>query len=57
VQAANHALRADKADVEIFSIGACYDSGADTSTWNVRPDYEAHTVEHILEIVDHIGRS
>ena len=57
VHAANHALQAEKANAKIFSIGACYDSGADTSTWNFRPDYEAHTVEHILEIIDHIGRS
>jgi len=57
VQAANHALQAENAHAKIFSIGVCYDSGVDTSTWNVRPDYEAHTVEHILEIVDHIGRS
>jgi len=39
---------------EIFSIGACYDPGTDPAAWNVRPDFEAHRVEDILEIVDKI---
>ena len=54
VRAANLALQKQNVKVKIFSIGACYDSGADTSTWNVRPDFEAQKVEDILEIVDHI---
>ena len=54
VRAANRALQQGNLKVKIFSIGACYDSGADTATWNVRPDFEAQKVEDILEIVDHI---
>ena len=57
VRAANRALQEENANVRIFSIGACYDSGPNTSTWNFRPDYEAQEVEEILQIVDHIGRS
>ena len=57
VRAANRALQEGNANVRIFSIGACYDSGPNTSTWNFRPDYEAQEVEEILQIVDHIGRS
>ena len=50
-------LQEENTNVRIFSIGACYDSGPNTSTWNFRPDYEAQEVEEILQIVDHIGRS
>lgn len=57
VRAANRALQEENANFWIFSIGACYDSGPNTSTWNFRPDYEAQEVEEILQIVDHIGRS
>jgi HAD superfamily hydrolase (TIGR01549 family) len=56
VRAANRVLRADNVKVKIISIGACYDNGADTAGWQVRPDFEAHRVEDILEIIDHIGR-
>ena len=54
VRAANRALQENNVKVKIFCIGACYDTGTDTSTWNVRPDFEAHKVEDILEIVDKI---
>jgi len=54
VRAANRALQEENVNVKIFSIGACYDSGTDTSTWNVHPDFEAQKVEDILEIVDKI---
>jgi len=57
VRAANHALQNENIRVKIFSIGACYDPGSDTSDWNVRPDFEAHRVADILKIVDHIGRA
>ena len=57
VRAANHALQEENIDIKIFSIGACYDSGTDTSTWKVLPDFEAQEVEDILVIVDHISRS
>jgi HAD superfamily hydrolase (TIGR01549 family) len=57
VRAANRALQAENVNVKIFSIGACYDSGTDTSAWIVHPDFEAQEVEDIFEIVDHIGRS
>ncbi len=50
----NRVLLENKVNVRIFSIGACYDSGTDASTWDVRPDYEAQKVEDILDIVDHI---
>ena len=56
VRAANRVLREDNVKVKIISIGACYDNGADTADWQVRPDFEAHLVEDILKIVDHIGR-
>lgn len=56
VRAANRALQEKNVRVTIFSIGACYDPGTDTSTWDVRPDFEAHRVEDIFKIVDHIGR-
>ncbi len=55
VRAANRALRDENVNVKIFSIGACYGSGTDTSTWNARPDYEAQKVDDILEIVDKIN--
>ena len=54
VQAANRTLQRENVNVKIFSIGACYDSVSDTSTWSVRPDFEAREVEDILEIVDRI---
>jgi HAD superfamily hydrolase (TIGR01549 family) len=56
VRAANRVLQEDKIKVKIISIGACYDNGADTADWRVRPDFEAHRVEDILKIVDQIGR-
>jgi len=40
VRAANRVLQAENVNVEIFSIGACYECGMDTSTWNTRPDFE-----------------
>ena len=54
VRAANRVLQEENANVKIFSIGACYDSGMDTSSWNARPDFEAQKVEDILKIVDKI---
>lgn len=57
VCAANRALRKDDVDVRIVSIGACYDSETDTSTWRIRPDFEVNRVEDILKIVEHISRS
>jgi len=54
VRAANRALQENNVKVKIFSIGACYDTGADTSNWNVRPDFEAERVEDILKIVYNI---
>ena len=54
VRAANRVLQGENVNVRIFSIGACYDSGVDTSTWNARPDFEAQKVEDILEIIDKI---
>lgn len=54
VRAANRVLQEENIRVKIFSIGACYDPETDSSTWNVRPDFEAHRVEDILEIVDQI---
>jgi len=54
VRAANRVLQEENVNVKIFSIGACYESGMDTSTWNTRPDFEAQKVEDILEIVDKI---
>jgi len=57
VRAANRTLQEENVNVKILSIGACYDSGTDTSAWIVRPDFEAQEVEDIFEIVDHIGRS
>ena len=57
VRAANRALRKDDVNVRIVSIGARYDSETDTSTWNVRPDFEVHRVEDILKIVEHLSRS
>jgi HAD superfamily hydrolase (TIGR01549 family) len=55
VRAANRKLQEENANVQIFSIGACYDSGPNTSTWNFRPDYEVQKVEDILKIVEHIS--
>jgi HAD superfamily hydrolase (TIGR01549 family) len=54
VRAANCVLQEENVNVKIFSIGACYNCGMDTSTWNVRPDFEAHKVEDILDIVEKI---
>ena len=56
VRAANRVLQEDNVKVKIISIGACYDNGADTAGWQVRPDFEAQRVEDILKVVDHIGR-
>lgn len=52
---ANCALKEGKANVRIISIGACYDSGTNTATWEVRPDYEAYSVKDILDIVARIN--
>ena len=57
VEAANRVLQKKNVNVKIVSIGACYDSGTDSSTWIARPDYEAQKVEDIFDIVDHISRS
>ena len=54
VRAANRVLQKENVNVKIFSIGACHESGMDTSTWNTRPDFEAQKVEDILKIVDKI---
>jgi HAD superfamily hydrolase (TIGR01549 family) len=54
VRAANRVLQEENVNVKIFSIGACYEAGMDTATWNTRPDFEAQTVEDILKIVDNI---
>lgn len=51
---ANRVLMESKPNVRVVSIGAFYDSGPDPSTWNVHPDYEAHKVEDILDIIDQI---
>jgi HAD superfamily hydrolase (TIGR01549 family) len=53
---ANRVLKENDVDVRIISIGACYDSGTDVSTWNVRPDYAAQKVREILDIVDQIKK-
>ena len=55
VRAANRVLQEENVNVKIFSIGACYDSEMDTSTWDARPDFEAQKVEDILKIVEHIS--
>ena len=55
VRAANRVLQDKNVKVKIFSIAASYDSGSETSTWSVRPDFEARKVEDIVEIVDHIS--
>ena len=57
VRAANQVLQENNVKVKIFSIGACYDNGKDTSTWIVRPDFEAERVEDILKIVYKITHS
>ncbi len=54
VRAANRVLQKENINVKIYSIGACYDSATDISTWNVRPDFEAREVEDVLEIVEKI---
>lgn len=56
-RAANRALQEKNDDIKIFSIGACYDSGPDTSAWHTKPDFEARRVEDILKIIDHIDRT
>lgn len=54
VRAANRVLQKNGARIKILSIGACYENGTDTSTWDVRPDYEAHRVQDIPKIVEKI---
>jgi HAD superfamily hydrolase (TIGR01549 family) len=54
VRAANRVLQQNGARINVFSIGACYESGTDTSTWDVRPDYEAHRVQDIPKIIENI---
>ena len=55
VRAANRVLQEENVNVKIFSIGACYDSEMDTSTWDARPDFEAQKVEDILKIIERIS--
>jgi HAD superfamily hydrolase (TIGR01549 family) len=55
VQAANRVLQSNGARMNIFSIGACYESGTDTSAWRIRPDYEARRTTDILDIVDRLS--
>jgi len=54
VRAANRVLQEENINVKIISIGASYDAGTDTSSWNIRPDFVAQKVEDILKIVDKI---
>ena len=51
-RAANHVLQEKDADIKIISIGACYDSSTEAASWKVQPDYVAHEVEEILEVVE-----
>jgi HAD superfamily hydrolase (TIGR01549 family) len=53
-RAANQKLQQDNVNIKIISIGACYDDGAKSTNWRARPDFEAHRVEDILDIVDRI---
>ena len=55
--AANRLLQEEKIDVNIFCIGACYDSAVDTTLWTVRPDVEARAVADIIDIVGQVRRS
>ena len=51
-RSANHVLQEKNADLKIISIGACYDSGTDAASWKIQPDYVAHEVEEILEVIE-----
>ena len=44
------ALKKENKDVRVLSIAAAY-GGADLSEWELQPDYTAHSVEHIFQIV------
>ena len=49
---ANQALTNGMSKIKIICIGAFYGSNVDTSDWSVRPDYEAHQVSDILNIIN-----
>ncbi len=54
-QAANRVLQKNGNGIKVFSIGACYETGSDTAAWDVQPDFEAHRVTDILDIVDRVS--
>ena len=55
--AARQILQQKNAEVDIISIGACYDFGGDISRWKARPDFTARTVRDIADIIDQIQRA
>ena len=48
---AKRTLEENKTDIEVISIGAFYNNSMETSTWKIRPDYQAHKVENIFDII------
>lgn len=44
------ALKKENKNVRVFSIAAVY-GGANTNEWEIQPDYTAHSVEHIAQII------
>lgn len=50
----NKYLGNNSSKLEVISIGAFYIFPTDTSDWKYKPDYEAHTTEDILKIINNL---
>lgn len=48
---AENLLRNDKNKLRIISIAACY-SGSKPNQWEIKPDYQAHSVSEIVSIIE-----
>jgi len=51
---ANNILSENKIDMKIISIGALYGFDVDPSDWSNAPDYQAHKVEDVINIINEI---
>jgi len=51
---ANNILSENKTDMKIISIGAIYGFDVDPLDWSIAPDYQAHKVEDVVDIISEI---
>ena len=51
---ANNILSENKTEIKIISIGAIYGFDVDPSDWSTAPDYQAHKVKDVVDIINEI---